>query len=129
MANVTKAHIKPKSFLVFDGWKASRAASERLGYRYAPPVSHSLAWRDISTGFHCNDAESENRRLKTWLRARYTKLRLTVAGSDDADVPDPGFALDLYEYTYYANVGNSVGDVCGALQRAAGAHGANVFVA
>ena len=110
--NVITKHIKKKSFLVFDGWKSSSAAATRLGYRFAPPVNHSKAWRDRETGFHSNDVESENSRLKTWLRQRYTKLRLTISqptygaeGDESLDL------LDLYEFAHYTNVGKSIATI------------------
>ena len=53
--------------------KASKAATKRLGYRHAPPVNHTAGWRDSATGYRSNDVESENNRIKAWLRKRYSK--------------------------------------------------------
>ena len=117
MAAVIKQRVKKRSFLVFDGWKSSEAAVKRLGFRYAPPVDHSSGWRDRSTGFHSNDIESENSRMKIWLRARYSNMPLLDAAASDAVwaadresapceeeliMPLP----DLAEYAHYVNSGN-----------------------
>ena len=128
MEAVIKKHIKPKSFLVFDGWKSSKRATTNLGVRCAPPVNHSLGWRDAATGFHSNDVESENARLKLWLRARYTKLQLNFTtalrpeGQEDADrVLKVDFdCLDVYEYCHYVNVGASMSDVMSTIAVAGG---------
>ena len=87
---------------MFDQWKSTKAAAKKLGYEYAPPINHSLEFRDRQTGFHSNDIESENNRLKHWSRVRYSKLSLTE--------------LDLHEYAYYINVGSSMKDVMAALK-------------
>jgi hypothetical protein len=82
-----------------------------LGYRHAPPVNHSVGYRDQSTGFHSNDFESENARLKTWLRTRYTKLRIDIAdvGPQSATQEENrgAYSRDLREYCYYVNIGNT----------------------
>ena len=67
-----------------------------------PPINHSLEFRDRESGFHSNDIESENSRLKLWSRKRYSKLMLTE--------------LDLHEYAYYVNVGATMEDVMAALR-------------
>ena len=72
----------------------------------APPVCHESAYRDVETGFHTNDAESENHRVKRWSRARYGKLNLTEA--------------DMGEYVYYVNVGDDVSSVMRGLATASG---------
>jgi hypothetical protein len=59
-----QSRIRPKSMLVYDGWTSTDAAVKRLGFKHAPPVVHELAYRDPETGFHTNDAESENNRIK-----------------------------------------------------------------
>jgi hypothetical protein len=111
MATVVHKHVKKGSFLIFDGWKASKKAVEDLGYRHAPPVNHSVGYRDQSTGFHSNDIESENARLKTWLRTRYTKLRIDIAdvGPQSATQEENrgAYSRDLHEYCYYVNIGNT----------------------
>ncbi len=68
-----------------------------LGYKSDPPVKHEKHFRDPSTGFHTNDAESENNRLKKWSRTRYGKLQLNASEMD--------------EYVFYVNVGSSMCDV------------------
>lgn len=97
-----KAHVKQGSMLVFDKWKSTKAAAKALGFTYAPPVNHQVEFRDRVTGFHSNDIESENSRLKHWSRVRYGTLSLNE--------------LDLHEYAYYTNVGNSMKDVMAALR-------------
>ena len=95
---------------------------KRLGYRHAPPVNHTAGWRDSATGYHSNDVESENNRIKAWLRKRYSKVRLDVTTAPEEDsVPGEEFALDLYEYGYYVNVGESMDNVFHGLRSAAGA--------
>ena len=58
---------------------------------------HKEGYRDVHTGFHTNDAESENSRLKDASRARYGHLRLT----ED----------ELAEYAFYVNIGSSMPNV------------------
>ena len=122
-----KEFIAKKSFLVFDGWKSSKAAAESLGFRHAPPVKHNRGWRGRKTVFHSNDCESENDRLKLWLRARYTRLRLTSKALPDADASDADIdadapqdaqeeelsvePFDMHAYAYYVNVGNAMSDI------------------
>jgi len=91
------ARVRPGSFLVFDGWVATRSAVRQLGYDCAPPVIHETAYRDVKTGFHTNDVESENARLKGWSRKRYGRLNITVEEMD--------------EYVFYVNVGGQMRDV------------------
>ena len=45
MKRVIKTFIKPKSFLVFDGWKSTKKAVVRLGYKHAPCHSCQLLER------------------------------------------------------------------------------------
>ena len=56
-----------------------------------------MGYRDNETGFHTNDAESENSRLKRWSRLRYGRLSLD--------------AHEMDEYIFYVNVGESMGAV------------------
>ena len=131
MTKVIKQHVKKRSFLVFDGWKSSVAAVKRLGYRSAPPVDHCAGWRDRSTGFHSNDIESENARMKMWLRTRYSKMPvLNAAASDAVGAADPESAPceeeqtmplpDLAEYAHYVNSGKSMAAAMEALANANG---------
>ena len=71
-----------------------------------PPVKREKHFRDPSTGFHTNDAESENNRLKQWFRTRYGELQLNASEMD--------------EYVFYVNVGSSKCDVFHGLAMANG---------
>ena len=88
-----------------------------MGYKAAPPVNHSVGWRDNSTGFHSNDIESEFSRLKNLVRERYGRLSfqatLGTSGPEEDEELDLG---DLYEYAFRVNVGSSFEDVRRALQ-------------
>ena len=55
---------KKKTELVFDKWQGILAACKQAGYAFAPPVNHSLCFRDHNSGFHSNDLESENNKIK-----------------------------------------------------------------
>lgn len=106
--------ISQKAFLVHDSWKASTAAIEDLGFKAAPPVNHSVGWRDTSTGFHSNDIESEFSRLKNMVRERYGRLSFqATASASDNECIDAG---DLYEYTFFVNIGKDFHDVLKALR-------------
>ena len=70
---------------------------------------HEDNWRDASTGFHINDAESENGRLKLWSRKRHGHLKL----HED----------DMAEYVFYVNLGDSMESV---MQGLAAANGGSV---
>jgi hypothetical protein len=107
--------IKKSSFVVFDKWSSSVAAIKQLGYRHAPPINHSITFRDVSTGFHSNDIESEFGRLKKWIRERYGQLKFTLkkAENEETDTYDLDEG-DLFEYMFYVNVGSSMQDVCRA---------------
>jgi len=101
-----QARVAKDSFLVFDKWRATVTAVKRLGYKHAPPVNHSVEWVEKSHGFHTNDIESENQRLKHWNRTRYGKLMLNQ------------FELD--EYMYYMNYGHSMDKIMFGLAVASG---------
>lgn len=103
--------IHQHSFVVFDKWKSSVTAIQQLKYKHAPPVNHSITWRDTASGFHSNDVESEFARLKKWIRERYGQLHFEKANDNEDDI-DEG---DLYEYTFYTNVGKGIYDVVKAL--------------
>ena len=98
--------VRKNSFLVHDGWTSTQAAVEQLGYKHAPAVKHDEGYRDVETGFHTNDAESENSRVKGWNRHRYGKLMVTKEEMD--------------EYVFYVNVGEGIGDVMKGLAYANG---------
>ena len=119
LRKVIQSRIKPKSFLIFDGWKQSKTATEQLGFRHAPPVIHDKGFRDRDAGFHSNDVESENARIKQWLRMRYSKLPAqpadntvhTDAISSEYHVLSEHESLDMYEYCFYCNVGAAMPSV------------------
>ena len=79
-------------------------------------------FRDVETGFHSNDIESEFNRMKRWLRERYGALKLNskLNQTDPKDDDDSFEDLDLYEYMYYINVGKSMKDVMDAFVHANG---------
>ena len=96
-----------------------------LGYRHSPAINHSVCWRDRATGFHSNDVESEFNRLKRWLRERYGQLKFdTKAAPNIGDEAEDSVADldegDLYEYTFYTNIGSSMAQVMAALAFAGG---------
>ena len=95
------------SSLVFDGWPATAKAAKAIGYKnVAPPVVHERHWRDPETGWHTNDVESENNRIKRWSRKRYGRLLITSS--------------DMDEYIYYTNVGRDIVSVMRAVALASG---------
>ena len=65
-----------------------------------------MGYRDKETGFHTNDAESENARLKQWNRHRMGQLRI--------------FKEDMDEYMFYINYGTSMSVVMEGLGAANG---------
>ena len=103
-------HVHKASILVFDKWTGTIAACKRHGYTYGPPVNHSLGFREQSHGFHSNDVESENNKIKQWLRQRYGALKLGRKRALDNDT-----VLDLYEYVFKINVGESMTEFMKAL--------------
>ena len=68
-------------------------------------MSPCVQW-SAALGFHTNDVESENNRIKHWARARYSTLKLEES--------------DMYEYVFYTNVGKSMTDVMHGLAVANG---------
>ena len=104
--NTLQEYIKKGTFLIFDGWTSTQSAVRKLGFNCAPPVVHERNWRDPATGFHINDAESENARLKMWNRRRHGHLRLR--------------GNDMAEYVFYVNLGDSVSSVMQGLAAASG---------
>ena len=99
LMKVLKTHVKVKSKLVYDKWTGTVAAVKRLGFRHAPPVNHSVGFRDRVSGFHSNDVESENNRIKRFLRKRYGLLLLGRRKNLSNET-----VLDMYEYVYRVNV-------------------------
>ena len=63
----------------------------------------------METGWHSNDIESENNRLKHWSRVRYSALKISE--------------LDMHEYAYYVNAGDTMADVMLGLAVAGGGLG------
>ena len=111
MSATVQSRVVKGSYLVFDGWAATNKAVNALGYKCAPPVNHEKWFRDRVTGFHTNDAESENSRLKAWSRARYGKLHID--------------AHEMDEYVFYINVGDNMLDVFRGLAMSNGGPCAN----
>ena len=95
-----KAKIRKGAFLIFDKWLSSVSAVKKLGYRHALPVNPTAGWRDSETGYHSNDIESENARVKGWARKVYGKLILTE--------------LDLFEYQWSVNTGGGFTELMNA---------------
>ena len=65
-------------------------------------MNHSVGFRDRVSGFHSNDVESENNRIKRFLRKRYGLLLLGRRKNLSNET-----VLDMYEYVYRVNVGPS----------------------
>ena len=97
-----KAHTKRGAITVTDEWSGTKAALKRL-CRSAQhvTVNHTDAWRS-KEGWHTNDAESENNRIKNWARARYAKLPVVNDGM-------------LNEYMFNVNVGRDFGKIIEAV--------------
>lgn len=98
---VIQKFVAKGSILVFDKWKSTVSAVQQLGFRHAPPINHSVEFRSRETGFHANDIESENHRLKHFSRIRNGRLMLNE--------------LDLHEYAFYINVGKDMPTILKAL--------------
>jgi len=98
------AKVRARTMLVYDGWKPTDKAVRQLGYNHAPPVRHEAGYRDTITGFHTNDVESENKRLKFWSRSRYGRLVIEAA--------------ELDEYVFYINIGDTMTAVMKGLAHA-----------
>ena len=79
-----------------------------MKYKAAPPVNHSLGFREVSSGFHSNDIESEFARMKTWRRQRYGRLATKGLG--------PETDGDMYEYVFYVNIGSGIDAVLRAVR-------------
>ena len=108
------AHVRAGSMLVYDGWTSTDAAALNLKYQRAPPVCHEDAYRDSATGFHTNDAESENNRVKRWSRRRYGQVNLTEH--------------EMQEYVFYENVGPEADDMFRGLAMSSGGVISNAVV-
>ena len=92
-----QSRIVKKTTIVHDGWLPTESAVTELGYKHPPSVKHDKGYRDPKTGFHTNDAESENARVKGKNRVRYGKLQLNEQ--------------ELAEYVFYVNLGKSMSKV------------------
>jgi len=106
--------VRKGSFLVYDGWKSTEAAVQASGYQHAPPIVHEGMYRDAAAGFHTNDAESENFRVKHWSQHRYGRLSVIVG--------------DMDEYVFYANVGEGMVAVMKGLALSSGMVVTNAFL-
>jgi hypothetical protein len=102
MKKCLSGSVHKKAFLVMDKSSYGAKAADALGYKHAPPVNHSAGWRDVVTGFHTNDAESENQRVKHFCRRRNGDLR----GLSEAF---------MYEYVFYTNCGSSMAKIMNGL--------------
>lgn len=71
-------------------------------------MDHGLGFRDRDTGFHSNDIESENARIKNFLRRRYGKLELAT---DELDATEYMFKVnyDKTWSTYMAGIAQGQG--------------------
>ena len=94
--------------------RSTDSAVQAMGFRHAPPVVHEDKYRDAATGFHTNDAESENLRVKRWSRHRYGRLSLS--------------ANDMDEYVFYINVGEGMAAVMKGLAMSNGMVVTNAFL-
>ena len=82
---------------------------------------HADNWRDPDSGYHTNDVESENHRMKMWLRQRYSKLRLNRMSEEGNESElDSVCVYDVYEYCHYVNVGKSMEAVMQSVRVASG---------
>ena len=114
LGDTIRERVRKGSFLVYDGWKSTDSAVQAMGFRHAPPVVHEDKYRDAATGFHTNDAESENLRVKRWSRHRYGRLSLS--------------ANDMDEYVFYINVGEGMAAVMKGLAMSNGMVVTNAFL-
>ena len=94
--------------LGLDAWKSTISAVKSMKYQAAPPVNHSVGFREISLGFHSNDIESDFAHMKAWRRQRYGRLATQGLG--------PETDGDMYEYAFYVNIGSGLHAVLQALR-------------
>ena len=66
-------------------------------------MNNSLCSRDHTSSNRSNDVESENNRIKRWLRKRYGCLKLGRYKQLDSDT-----ILDMYEYVFRINIGTEI---------------------
>ena len=105
-----RKHTKRGAVTVTDKWPGPVAALRRLGRsKDHHTVDHSNEWRS-QDGWHTNDAESENSRIKCWARGRYGKLPRLTEGL-------------LQEYTFGVNVGREFGKIVQAVSSDGTGHG------
>ena len=97
-----KDHLNKGCKLVSDEWTATPVAARMAGLTIAGRCNHSADFSNRKTGFHSNDVESENNRIKQFMRHRYGNLRF---GKYITLTDEP--ICDLYEYVYRTNVGSS----------------------
>ena len=111
-----RAHVKKKSEIVKDGWKASTKAVKELqeedGLKLLPEVVHQKWFRDPTTGLHSNDAESEINRLKGWMRRKYSSIRGRAIEGDEVD---KNLEKKIDEFMFLKNVGSSMSDIMAAI--------------
>ena len=74
LKNVIGKHIKSGSTVVSDGWLSTQTAAEELNLS-SSTCNPAKGCRDLATGVHSNDAESEISRIKLWCRSKWSKVR------------------------------------------------------
>ncbi len=78
---------------------------------------HQKWFRDPTTGFHPNDAESGISRLKGWIRKRYGSIRGHAGPGGEVD---QNLASKIDEFMFLSNIGSSMDDIMAATQFANG---------
>ena len=102
LAVVMAKHLHKGCKLVADEWTGTPPAARKAGMTIAGRCVHSSGFRNRKTGFHNNDIESENGRMKQFMRHRYGSLRFgTYSQLTNETIGD------VYEYAYRTNVGDS----------------------
>ena len=102
------AHVRRKGALVADGWNPTAKAVRELGYRMPPPAVHARHLRDPATVYHTNDAEAEIKRIKGWIRKKYSRLGARTGQGADPDEPNPVPEARVDEFVFLKNVGSDI---------------------
>ncbi|CAE7503147.1 unnamed protein product [Symbiodinium sp. CCMP2592] len=115
LKNVIGKHIKSRSTVVSDGWLSTQKAAEELNLS-SSACNHAKGFRDLATGVHSKDAESEISRFKLWCRSKWSKVR-TVNLKDQLRKKQK---LDgkVAEYMLQTNVGDAMKVPMGVLLEA-----------
>ena len=105
-----QGHTKRGAISVTDEWPGTMAAIKRLRRSgQHKVVKHQDEWRN-KEGWHTNDGESENGRMKQWARTRHGKLPVVTQSLLD-------------EYMFGVNVGRSFDNITSALSSGIGGGG------